>query len=335
MYILKNGTQIEEYFEIGYIFFCSVLKSLGASYWVMTFVVNSIYFIAIYKLFNHLKKYRIFALFILVLLDNNLMFFQYRQQLAVAFFVFSFLALIDKKYVRYILYALLSLLMHKSAIFICILTFIAFNIEYVKITKKEYFLLVVLLSMLMIIPIKPIILYLLSFSSLETVAIESLKYHLALGKNIQVIFIVYFFAILGVFYYNDFRSEEKKWHWFLFLTFLIVVLFYQYWFFLNRIRSYFLPFILVYVINMIVTSKSGRPLVKQLLIFSIFAYSIHYMYTYYEGQNSLVSKAGESCTLFDLKNKTEEQIKQEQLQKASVYWEKDYYVGKEFQSKKL
>jgi hypothetical protein len=329
-YILKYGTSVSTHFEIGYVFFCSVLKYIGISFWGISFIITSIYFYVIYKLFNYLSDYKIFALFLLVLLDYNLLFYEFRQCLAVAFFILSFLSFKNKKYFKYLLYTIGAILVHKSAIIMCSLMFISLNIKYIKINNKIYFIISILLVFFAFIGMDTFLKIILDLLPLNSNVLHSIIHHLSETKNFQLILIIYFLTICCIIYYNNFNTEDpqwQKWHWIALVFFILVVLLYQYWFLFNRIRSYFLPFILVYCINIINGSRVRPVLYKQILVFCLYLYSINYIHSYYKGQESFKSGVGKSSTIFDLRKKSEEQIKKENLEKAKKYWKDEYIVN--------
>ena len=125
--IYQNGyDKYGGYFETSYVYLCSIAKYLGVSFWSFTALISCFYFYALYKLFENVKNYKIVALFIIVLLDYNLIFAAYRQCMSVSFFMLAYVAYINKKKFRMFIYLILVALLHKSgflfsALFIIIL----------------------------------------------------------------------------------------------------------------------------------------------------------------------------------------------------------------------
>ena len=311
-------------FEIGFAIFCSFFKSIGFSFWGMTVVITAIYFAAIYKVFKQLKSYRILALFILMLLDANLVLYQFRECLAVSFYLLMVLFLFKKKYIASILMFVMAAAVHKSGLFMCIGTFIVYELRFIKIDKQAYIILFMLLILFLIIPLKDFILPIIDQLPLHESVIDSIKHHLLLEKNFQTIFIVYAIAIFSTAYYSNFSKDDAKWHWIIFSCLLIIVILFQYYFILNRLRSYFLPLALVYIINAIITARNKSVLPKQILVVSILLFSANFYRRYNVELDNSISKVNIGHTVFDLKHKSEEQIKQDQMKKAAKFWKYEY-----------
>ena len=102
----------------------------------MTAVISTLYFIAIYQLFKQLKEAKIFALMILVIMDIGVMYAALRQCLAISMFIFMILALQKNKTTNSIIYALLAILFHKSAIFAIIPIFLLFILQKTQILSR-------------------------------------------------------------------------------------------------------------------------------------------------------------------------------------------------------
>jgi len=311
-------------FEIGFAIFCSLLKSIGLSFWGMTVIVSLIYFSVIYKLFKKISSYKIFGLFVLVLLDYNLLLYEFRQSLAVSFYLWMVLFLFDKKYVASILMLAISSLLHKSGLFMGLGTLVVYEFRFIKIDKQTYILLLVLLMLFLIIPLKEFLLPLLDSLPLKPSVINSIKHHLLITKSFQWIFMVYVITIFCAAYYNNFTKENAKWHWIIFASLLIIVLLFQYWFILNRLRSYFLPLAIIYIINVIQNSKDKSPLPKQILVVTLYLFAAVFYRGYHNGLEKSVSKVNATSTVFQLLTKSKEQVQEEQMQKATKFWKYEY-----------
>lgn len=311
-------------FEIGFAIFCSLLKSFGFSFWGMTVVITLIYFGTIYKVFQQISSYRIFALFILMILDYNLSLYEFRQCLAVSFYLWMVMFLFKKKYVASIILLIIVSFAHKSGLLIAAGTYLIYGLKSIKIDKQAYILLFILFVLFLIIPLKDLVLPIVESLPLNASVISSIKHHLLVSKSFQWIFILYAITIFCTAYYGSFSKENAKWHWIIFVCLLIIVLLFQYWLILNRIRSYFLPLVIVYIFNTIKNSKNKSILPKQLLVLSIILFSINLTRGYHKGLKDSVSKVNDTSTVFKLLTKSKEQIKKEQMEKAIKFWKYDY-----------
>jgi len=311
-------------FEIGFAIFCSLLKSIGLSFWGMTAVITAIYFAAIYKIFKQLKFYRIFALFVLILLDYNLALYEFRQCLAVALFIFTYYAWKEKKYLKTLLIVAIAIFIHKSAIFIYLGVLLVYIFKSININKKSYIFLGIIFILMLSIP--PLFLFetIINEIPLSREVYISLIHHLSEGKIFQLILPVYLLVIFCLAYYGNFSKENKKWHWFMWCSVAVIVILFQYWFLLNRIRSYFTPFLLVYTINTLVNTKRKDILPKQLLVLTLMIYSILFISGNYIKGLSQLSHTNNISTVFARLYHSEAFLKNRQMKEATIYWEKDY-----------
>lgn len=311
-------------FEIGFAIFCSLLKSIGLSFWGMTVVITAIYFAAIYKLFKQLKSYRTFALCVLMLLDYNLALYEFRQCLAVSLFILSYYAWAEKKYLKTLLIITMAIFIHKSAIFIYLGTLLIYVFKSIKISKKSYILLGIIFILMLLIP--PISLFekIINGIPLSKTVYISLIHHLSEGKILQLILPVYLLTIFCLAYYGNFSKENKKWHWFMWCFIAVIVILFQYWFLLNRIRSYFTLFLLVYTINTLVNSQRKDILPKQLLVLTLIIYSVLFISGNYIKSLNQSSHTNNISTVFARLYHSEAFLKNRQMKEAIIYWEKDY-----------
>lgn len=320
-FILKNGTQFKD-FEIGYVMLCSIAKYIGCSYWFFSFLITTLYFYTIAKLLKRIEKYKTFALFLIVLFDCNMLFFQFRETVAVSFFILSFLAYSDKKYFKYIILTILAIFTHKSAVFACLLTFFAFNINQLRATKRNYIVILICLLLFAFISIKDVILGIISYLPLDETTVKSIEFHIQVERRQQTIFFVYFFAIYCLYYYG-LSQKKDSFSVPVLIFFLIVVLFYQNWYLLSRFRSYFMPIVIVYVIKELDNQINKNKLYKQLLVVTLYAFCFFFCRGIIKSYQKSESKILKSTTIFSLTEKTEEEIKEASMQKASVFWKYD------------
>ena len=330
--LLAQGSKYGSTFEFGYLLFCSVLHHMGVSFWLMTAIISTFYFYAIHKLFKLIPSKRIFALLILVILDYNLMFAAYRQCIAVGFFILMVLAYADKKYIRVAVYFVIISFVHKSGLYISAMTLatLAF-FGNTRIARNNYWLLGVVLTLLCVISTREFLLLLTGWLPLPGTTAASIVHHLSQGKRVQLVFVVYFVAICLVALYlrSDKSTQRKKLQWVVFLGLFMIVCLYQYYYLLNRLRSYFLPFIIAFIFNQV---YSKEPLVLPIknvrllgqsavmLIYLIFSY---YIVSWNVSHQKLVGRIYEASTVFDRLNDSEAAIKKRQLHKAELYWTVD------------
>lgn len=311
-------------FEIGFAIFCSLLKSIGLSFWGMTVVITAIYFAAIYKVFKQLKSYRIFALFILMLLDYNLVLYEFRQCLAVSLFIFTYYTWTEKKYWKTLLIVIIAIFTHKSAIFIYLGVLLVYIFKSTNISRKSYIFLGMIFIFMLTIP--PIFFFetIINKIPLSATVYRSVIHHLSEGKIFQLILPVYLLAIFCIAYYGNFSKENQKWHWFMWCGVTVIVILFQYWFLLNRIRSYFMPFLLVYTIHTLLNSKRKDILPRQIFVFTLITYSLLFIYGNYLKAENNASRTNNISTIFERLKHSEDFVKNRQMKEAKIYWERDY-----------
>lgn len=311
-------------FEIGFAIFCSLLKSIGLSFWGMTVIITAIYFAAIYKVFKQLKSYRIFALFILMLLDYNLVLYEFRQCLAVSLFIFTYYTWTEKKYWKTLLIVIIAIFTHKSAIFIYLGVLLVYIFKSTNISRKSYIFLGMIFIFMLTIP--PIFFFetIINKIPLSATVYRSVIHHLSEGKIFQLILPVYLLAIFCIAYYGNFSKENQKWHWFMWCGVTVIVILFQYWFLLNRIRSYFMPFLLVYTIHTLLNSKRKDILPRQIFVFTLITYSLLFIYGNYLKAENNASRTNNISTIFERLKHSEDFVKNRQMKEAKIYWERDY-----------
>ena len=94
-----------------------------------------------------------------------------------------------------------------------------------------------------------------------------------------------------------------------------------------------MPLLIVYFFNIIKNENVGlnfrifkkiETVFRQLLIVVVYIFSIYSIRSRYIEQNRLKSGIYNTSTVFSLLNKSKEEIKKEQLKKASIYWVKEF-----------
>ncbi len=311
---------IDQYIEPGFSLFCFLLKKLGVSYWGMTFVVTILYFTAIRILFSSLTKYRTLALTLLVTFEYNLMFFELRQSLAVTFFIFAFLCAKKNKDIPMILALILTSFLHKSGIFFSFILFMVVYCKNVKIEPHLYLIPIALLFIIQLIPLTQS----LSVLNLPTNMVRSIEHHLLLGKNLQFVLLMYLLMFIILLTNKRECADDNKWMGlFIFISALFIAVFYKYWFLLNRLRSYFMPMLIVYIFNILAEERCSK-ILRQIFITLLFLHTIKTSLSLYLAENKSISKVNRVQTIFILKDKTEDEVSKESIKKAKFFWENEY-----------
>lgn len=315
-------------FEWGYGMFCSILHQWGVSYWGMTAIIKTLYFIALYALLRQLPKHQMFALASIVAFDTNLIMHETRQCLAVSFFIFMVLLLQHKRYIWAVLCAVLTVAMHKSG-FIPI-GLIIFGIFFYNLRQQAwiYTLFIVVLIMMVLLPVQRISTSVLALLPLPESYTESLTHHLILGRQFQIIALVYLFILLILNVYISYFRTTHSWITYLVLAGMgVIVVMYPYYFLLARIRSYFIPFVIYYLFWLLVNREHAVPygaLMKQLFMIVILVYSAHTAISLERGARTLHSPVARGCTVFELRHASQKQIRDRQMKIAYRYWKIDY-----------
>ncbi len=311
-------------FEPGFTLFCSLLRSMGMSFWGMTAVISIFYFASIYLLFQKIQGYRTLSLLMLVCLDYNLILMEFRQCLAVGFFYLFILLLEKKKYAWSILMALVSCTMHKSAIIVLVLFALLYLAGKVTVDKREYILLGLLIVGVILIPLQPLLMQLVETLPLSASQIASAKHHLVVGKPFQRILIVYLATIFCLAYYLTPKDGNKRKHWLIWCSVAVLVCLYPYWFLLNRLRSYFLPFLIVYIANTLYTSERKDALTKQIYAAVLVLYSGVLLLGFPKEAKMLKYPTMNISLVTERRKYSREALEERQCGKAKLYWTHDY-----------
>ncbi|MBR1809063.1 MAG: EpsG family protein [Paludibacteraceae bacterium] len=316
-------------FEPGFMWFCTMCKLIGLSYWWMTVIVSLFYWGAIYWLFSNIKYHRMFALLVIVVLDNALFLEQLRQCIAVALIIYAFCF-----YHRYswkiipVLLLVASTSMHKTALPFVFFLLLGLVFSGLEIDKKAYFMLAVLLFSFMIFSLHPLLQRFLLFlpSSLQ----DSAGYHLMVGKRFQKVFILYFMAILCMGYYTrpiNADKRERVYHWMIWSCIGVIVVLYQYYLILYRIRSYMLPFIIVWVMNTFAAKADKEQLLKQMTCLVILLFSLSLVIELPHRYKNMHGQIYRTSWVWELRKHPEKDILARQMEQATLFWEYDNNKG--------
>ncbi len=333
--LIKFGIARDHVFEIGFVFFCSIIKYLGFSYWWMTVIVSLIYFYSIYKLFSNIPSKKTFALYLLVILEFNLIFATHRQALSVSFFILMFLAYNDKKYIKMFIYMILTSLMHKSGVYFGVGIFFLLLLN-IKVKQNVYFVLVLLLFILIVLPIRDLVLSSINYFSLQQQTVISIDYHLSYARKFQPILIIYVIGLMSIFMYKNKNALHANMNIILFLGAILTVMLYQYYPILWRLRSYFIPFAIVYIFTAIhefqmnknsldcpFNMKKYYPALNVCIVLIVALFCFYSIIANYRAQNKLKSRIYETSTVFDLFQTDSDIIKTERLMRAYSFWENE------------
>lgn len=320
-------------FEWGYEMFCSVLHSLGVSYWGMTAVITTLFFVALACVFHSLPRYRMFALASVILMDYNLIFAENRQCMAVSFFLFMVICLQNKKYWLALPFSVLTVLCHKSGFMPVGLTLMGVLLYHQRQSALVYYILIGVLMVMMLIPVSRVATPILAMLPLPESYIESVLHHMQLGRQFQIIALIYLAVLILISMYNSKQRQSYTWIGIeVLMGMVIIVALYQYFFLLNRIRSYYTPLILFYLIRIVTDEHREKSfpyaaLLRQSVAVLFFLYCTHVMIGYIRGVRQLHAPIAKASTLFDLRNQSPKQIRDKQMKIALQYWKEDYMKG--------
>lgn len=318
-------------FEAGYEYFCSVLHWAGLSYWGMTAVITTLYFASLACLLSNLKSHQPFALSCIILFDYNLICAENRQCLAVALFIFTILLLLKKKYILSLVFAMAVVITHKSGFIPVALTLMGVLLYGCRQNDTLYNVLIVVLMGLMLVPVAKVAGPILSHLPLPASYVSSLRHHLLLGRQLQVVALIYL-SVLALISIHTTPHSRQNYTWLAIETLIgmmLIVAFYQYFFLINRVRSYFLPFIVCYVIGLTCDSESVSEVpysavMRQAVAVLLILYFSHSTIGYINGAKRLHAPVAKSSTILQLRRYPADDIRDRQMKIALRYWREDY-----------
>lgn len=330
-YVLAHPDELSADFELGYAMFCSLLKSWGVSFYWMTAIVSIFYFVAVALLFKHIDRKQSFALAILVVLDYKCIFATYRQCLAVSCFILMILCLRNKRYLWMAIWAILTAFFHKSGIFVVGVVLFYYMIRSKWVQPYLYQLLLIVLVLIFLLPIAKISSGFIAHLPLPGSYLQSLAHHLTLGRQVQVVFLVYAATLVCVTHFSQYHhTRMQAIAAAAFVGLVVVSVLYQYYYLLERIRSYFLPIVIVGVFNQVQSAENTQKkipygtLMKQLCSVLIFVFMIHSVYKFHVSTSQLKNNVYKSCTVFELIDHRSSDIQNAQMKLAYRYWKEDF-----------
>lgn len=317
----RIGIFSSSYFEPGFLLFLKCCNWLHLSFWAMTAVITIVYFYALWQLFKQIPNYRVFGLLVLVVLDYNLLFFELRQCLAVSFFILAFLSYNNKQVYKTVLYLLLMAISHKSGIFIVGLFLFVLSIRNFKVTAYVYGIAIAVMFVFILFPIEKLIVLLLqSFGNSS--AIKSIVHHLLVADSVQAIYVVYVLLSVLLFLITRKAASTSFTARFVFVAFAMVVLLVKYWFLLNRVRSYFIPIFLFYILCNL--DKIEEKICKQLSYGIFTMYICLISFVLYRKVEQSISGVNAPQTVFSLVHRSKSEIIKDTLNKCRIFWKKEY-----------
>ena len=229
------------------------------------------------------------------------------------------------------LMAFLTIAFHKSGAFVVSAVLLLYIVRSKWIKPYLYQLLLAVLIMIVLIPTAQISSAFLSHLPLPENYIDSLEHHLSLGRQIQMVFLVYAATLLCAVHFTQYRYTRFQ---AIAATALIglvlIVMLYQYYYLLERIRSYFLPIVIAFIFQMMQQSENEKvsipysTLLKQLSCVLIVAYLSHYILFFYNGTKKLKYNVYATCTVFDLRHHTAKELRDHQVRLSQQYWWYDF-----------
>jgi hypothetical protein len=309
------------YFEPGFLFFLKCCKAIGMSFWWMTAVITCFYFWMLWRLFEHIPKYKVLALLILVAFDYNLLFFELRQCIAVSLFIGAYLLYKEGKFVRTFLCLAAMVFCHKSGLFMVLIFSCAVAFSLLKVKEYWYTIALVVMLLLLLLPVEDFLIALLD-SDDKSAAAKSIIHHLLVVDSFQLINVMYFMLAVLLFFVAKSKSNTFDGR-LVFISFILIELLVKYWFLLNRLRSYFLPIMLVYIFQHIDAVK-GIKWYKQLMCIMLLLFIGWNTRALYRTHQASISKLGEPQTIFKLLQEDEKTILESSIKKAKLFWKEEY-----------
>lgn len=323
-------------YEIGFILFLSLCRTVGLSFWGMTAVISCLFFGALYLLLRRLPDKRVLALSLLVALMPDLIYAQLRQCLAVTLFVGCVVTAEtvhtgpDHSRGRIALAVALAAgaaLMHKSALFIILPTAAYYLMQPRRVQVSLWAVLAVALAVLAIVPTEGLIGSVIDHISSTSSTAESLKMHLAFAKLHQTNFVLYMLAIVLLGLYSHSAERRSAIAATAAAGLIMMVALYQYYFLLSRLRSYFLPVAVYYIFSVMARARAEhRPyvhIVRQIAEILVIVFMSYKVWSF-----DVNSQSGRgvlrASTIFELADHKPEELRDRQMLRAEQFWQESF-----------
>lgn len=321
-------------YEIGYVFVNSLCTTCGISFYWMTAIISTLFFLAVYLVLRRLKDKRVLALAIVLVIMKDLIYAQLRQCLAVSFFIFAVLEAEGwrksgckgkKSIISAVILGLIAMTMHKSATFIVMLTVFYYVIQPYKMQKNTWSVLLMILLILMIIPTWNLIETMTEVLQLDQMTMDSIRLHLSYMKLRQTNVLVYGTALLLLTQYS--RGQEKRGFAIASVScgLIVIVMLYQYYFIVNRLRFYFAVLIVYYIFDQMRNAAETKApyisLVRQTLEIAVILFLAGKIYSFDKTSRKEQGDLLEACTVLDLRDTDAKTLQKRQLDKAQKFWD--------------
>lgn len=324
----------KNYFEPGYTVFCSILKTLGFSFWMMTATITVLLMHSLYKLLEIKPRYRMIGLMIFVIVGWDLLLQQNRQALAASLLFYAITNLAEgRSSLTIILLSLISCTFHNSVIFI-VVPFLIFskmgsNIMHIK--RSAFLILFLVFICSLFIDLGWIAQKIANLFNLSATQKYSLSYHFGLSKLTQSIILLYFFIYFILSTLRDDRSDKASLT-FRFISYIglaYIALFYKYHLFTNRFSNYFIIIAVIYSLDLLYYNLNTKHLNCRLayqcfccLIIFFSLYKVLPQVLILPDSNLYKETPTVLSTLLLTKSETKK-LQQEQMDKAAFFWEEE------------
>lgn len=320
-------------YEIGYVYFNAICKAFGMGFWGMTAVVSTLFFLAVFLVLRRLEDKRVLALALVLVIMKDLIYAQLRQCMAVSFFVF---AVVEAEGWRTngrkgkrdvfgaVLFGLISMTMHKSAFVIVPLTVFYYVLQPYMMRKNTWPVLLTLLAMLVIVPTWDLIVAVTDVLNINGMTMDSIRLHLSFVNLRQTNLLIYGTALLVLVMYS--RGQERKGFMVatVFCGMIVIVVLYQYYFIVDRLRSYFALFVIYYIFNtMRVAAEKREPyvnIVRQLCEIVLLFFMVGKTYSFDKASRAEQGDLLEVSTVFDLIDEDVTVVRERQMEKGRRFW---------------
>jgi hypothetical protein len=142
------------------------------------------------------------------------------------------------------------------------------------------------------------------------------------ADSVQAIYVVYVLLSVLLFLITRKAASTSFTARFVFVAFAMVVLLVKYWFLLNRIRSYFIPIFLFYILCNL--DKIEEKIYKQLSYGIFTMYICLISFVLYRKVEQSISGVNAPQTVFSLVHRSKSEIIKDTLNKCRIFWKKEY-----------
>lgn len=317
-------------FEVGYLAFCSICRAAGLSFWGMSVVVSVLIFSALYLLIRRLRYGQVMALALIVIMNPDLLYAQFRQCLAVAFFIFAVLLADNRKYLLALILAFVAMTMHKSAMFMIAPAILYYAIQPMRMEMSSLGTMLLVLCLLVLIPTQELIEHVVDSMHIGGSAMKSLKMHISFTNLYQSNLFIFGAALVSLMTFSHGKRGRTAILVAAMMALMVTVVFYQYYMMAARLRAYFMPFAVVTIIAAGIEAKEENlpwsTLVRQTSKIVVLGFLVYKTVA----MNVNSAKDGDVldiCTVFDLSDHSEKELRDRQMAKAQKFWDENFLKG--------